>query len=52
MCVMMTEIQIIDGGQKDALLSRANIKNFKKVINLFGEHLGYPKQWLGATVMT
>ena len=26
MCVMMTEIQTIDGGQKDALLRRANKK--------------------------
>ena len=26
MCVMMTEISTIDGGQKDAFLRRANIK--------------------------
>ena len=28
MCVMMTEIKTIDGGQKDALLKTANIKKF------------------------
>ena len=28
MCVMMTEIQTIDGGQEDALLKRANIKKY------------------------
>ena len=39
---MMTEIQTIEGGQKDALLRRANIKKKKKklqaVINNF---IGY-----------
>ena len=29
-CVMMTEIQTIEGGQKDVLLRRTNIKKEKK----------------------
>ena len=31
-CEMMTEIKTIDGGQKDALLKRANLR--KKSLNI------------------
>ena len=43
MCVMMTEIYTIDGGQKDALLRKANIKTININLNLKGGHLSSPK---------
>ena len=33
MCVMMTEIQTIDGGQKDVILKMANIKKMWVKLN-------------------
>ena len=34
MCVVITEIKTIDGGQKNALLKRSNIKKTKKTHSL------------------